>query len=64
MSYVHRFERDGVLVWRTDVWCIEVLGVAALVGLTTAIYYLGYRDVDKRHVSASPSPSSEWYLSR
>jgi len=26
-----------------------MLGVAALVGLTGLVYYMGYNDVDKRH---------------
>lgn len=31
----------------------EILGTAALMALTTAAYWWGYRDVDKRHSQSS-----------
>lgn len=37
-----------------------MLGVAALVGLTGLVYYMGYNDVDKRHRQdgeARPAPN-------
>ncbi|KAG5727510.1 hypothetical protein E4T56_gene12232 [Termitomyces sp. T112] len=31
-----------------------MLGVAALVGITGLVYWLGYRDMDKRHKNDGP----------